>query len=200
VEAVFGIAAGAIALVAIVPYVRDILRGSTIPQRFSWLVWCVLSIVVFASQRADGASWSLVLVAAHVLMTVAVLLFAVRRGMGGGTPLDWALLGVAGAGVVGWQLADDPTIATGCAVLADAAAVAMMLPKTYRNPYTETLSSYVLGAVSSLCAVAAVGTLDVALLAYPVYLAVTGSLLSLVIAGRRRQLRSHDLLTAVPGR
>jgi hypothetical protein len=177
-----------VALVAIVPYIRDTVRGSTRPQRFSWLIWCVLCLVVLGSQRADGASWSLLIVVAHLLVTLAVLLLAIRRGVGGGTPIDWALLAFAGVGVAGWQLAGEPSIATACVILADATAVAIMLPKTYRDPYTETLSSFVLGAVASVIALGAVGSLEVALLAYPVYLAVAGALLALVIFVRRRQL------------
>jgi hypothetical protein len=126
-----------------------------------------------------------------------VLLLAIRRGVGGGTPLDWGLLAFAGAGVVGWQLAGEPAIATACVIVADATAVAMMLPKTYRDPYTETLSSYVLGAISSTVAMGAVGSFELSLLAYPVYLALAGALLSVVIAVRRRQLGPRPAAEAV---
>ncbi len=197
-DAAFGIVAGVVALVAIVPYLRDTARGSTRPQRFSWLIWCVLSLVVLGSQHADGASWSLLLVVSHLLATLAVLLLAIRRGVGGGTPLDWALLAFAGVGVVGWQVAGEPSIATACVIVADAPAVAMMLPKTYRDPYTETLSSYVLGAASSVLALGAVGSLDLALLAYPIYLALAGGLLSLVIHHRRRRVGPRRDAGVVP--
>jgi hypothetical protein len=60
---ILGVLAGAIGVADTLPYVRDILRGSTRPHRGTWLIWSALTIVVCLSQRADGASWSLVMAA-----------------------------------------------------------------------------------------------------------------------------------------
>ena len=49
------------------------------------------------------------------------------------------LLGIAALGIVGWQIADDPVIATCSVVVADLIGMALMLPKTYRSPGSETL-------------------------------------------------------------
>ena len=48
--------AGVIGVLDTIPYVRDILSGSTRPHRGTWLIWGVLALVVCLSQRADGAS------------------------------------------------------------------------------------------------------------------------------------------------
>jgi len=53
--------------------------------------------------------------------------------------MDVVLTAVAGAGVAGWIVADAPIVATCCVVAADLIAAAMMLPKTYRDPESETL-------------------------------------------------------------
>ena len=66
-----------------IPYVRDTLGGITRPHRGTWLIWGVLAIVVCLSQRADGASWSLIMAAAQAVLTSAVFLLAIRRGEGG---------------------------------------------------------------------------------------------------------------------
>ena len=182
--------AGLLQAAASVPYARDVLRGSTRPHRGTWAIWCILSAIVLASQRADGASWSLVLVVAQFLGTLVIVLLAIPRGVGGATPLDAGLLGVAGLGLVGWYLAGDPTIATACVVFADSVAVVLMLPKTFRDPYSETLSTYLLGLASVVLAAAAVGALDPRLLLYPVYLAAAESVVIGVIVVRRRRLRA----------
>ena len=51
---VFGVLAGVVGVVDTVPYVRDILRGTTRPHRGTWFIWGMLAIVVCVSQRADG--------------------------------------------------------------------------------------------------------------------------------------------------
>lgn len=185
---VLGATGGILQAVAFLPYLRDVLRGTTRPHRGTWLIWCLLSVIVLASQRADGGRWSLLLVAAQCAGTLIVLTLAIPRGVGGAARTDLALLAVAGAGVAGWYVAGDPTIATACVVVADTAAVVMMLPKTYRDPHSETLSAYWLSTASVLFAAASVGSLSVPLLLYPAYLTVADSLVIGMIVIRRRRL------------
>lgn len=51
---ILGLLAGAVGIVDTVPYVRDMLRGLTRPHRGTWLIWGVLAVVAYGSQRADG--------------------------------------------------------------------------------------------------------------------------------------------------
>ena len=196
-----GILAGVLQAVAGVPYVRDVLRGSTRPHRATWMIWCVLSLIVLLSQRADGARWSLVLVAVQFLATLVVLMLSLRRGVGGGAPTDLALLAVAAAGVVGWQTFGDPLVATACVVGADVIAVCLMLPKTFRDPWSETLSAYLLGLVSVALAGASVGSFAPRLLLYPAYLlAGDSAIVAAIVIGRRRLRRAPPTAPARPAR
>jgi hypothetical protein len=188
VQAAFGILAGILQLVATGPYLRDVLRGTTTPQRSTWTIWMTLSLVVLSSQWASGASWSLILICGQVISCGGIFLLSLRRGVGGVSPLELALLGIAALGVVGWQVADDPTVATCSVVAADLIAVALMLPKTFRNPRSETLETYVIGVVSTVFAVVAVGSGDASLLIYPLYLLVADSAVAAMIFARRRAL------------
>ena len=187
-QAAFGILAGVLQLVATAPYLRDVMRGTTTPQRSTWTIWMTLSLVVLSSQWASGASWSLVLIFGQVISCGGIFLLSLRRGVGGVSPLELALLGIAALGVVGWQVADDPTVATCSVVAADLIAVALMLPKTFRNPRSETLETYVIGVVSTVFAVAAVGSGDLSLLIYPLYLLIADGAVAVMIFLRRRAL------------
>jgi hypothetical protein len=188
--AIAGILAGVLQASFYVPYIRDVLARKTRPHRGSWGIWLTLSVIVLASQRADGGRWSLLVVVAQLVGAVVILLLAVRRGVGGASRLDLALLVVAAAGVAGWFLAGDPTIATVCVVAADCVAVVMMLPKTYADPYSETLSAFVLSASSGILAMVAVGSLDFGLLLYPAYFLVADSVVVALIVLRRQALVS----------
>src|SRR3712207_9288146 len=80
---VFGALAGVASVANTVPYIRDTLRGSTRPHRGTWLIWAVLAVVAWCSQRADGASWSLIMITTQALLTAVVFLLALRHGEGG---------------------------------------------------------------------------------------------------------------------
>ncbi len=180
-----GALAGLVGVVGTIPYIRDSLRGSTRPHRGTWLIWGVLALVVCVSQRADGASWSLLMAGTHVVLNAAVLLFAVRLGRGGVSPADAALIAVAGAGVAGWLVVDEPVVATACVVAADLIATGMMLPKTWRDPGSETLSTFALASLGGALAAGSVGALEPALLLYPAYYCLANGALALLIRARR---------------
>ena len=186
--AAFGIVAGILQLVASAPYVRDILRGSTRPQRATWTIWTTLSFVVLASQWASGATWSLALVIGQAAACAVIFVLAMRRGVGGVSRVELALLGIAAIGIAGWQIADDPIIATCSVVAADVIGMALMLPKTYRSPGSETASTFAIGGVSTLFALAAIETLTPALVIYPAYILVADVILVTLIVVRRRAL------------
>jgi hypothetical protein len=185
-----GVLAGALGAADTVPYVRDILAGRTRPYRWTWLIWAVLAIVVCASQRADGASWSLVMAAVQAVLTSVIFALAIRRGEGALGAVERVILAVAAGGVVGWLIADEPVVATACVVAADLIGAAMMLPKTYRDPESETLATFALASVAGAFAAGAVGRLDASLLLYPVYFCVANAAIALLIVSRRGQVRA----------
>jgi hypothetical protein len=185
---VLGVAAGAIAVVDTIPYVRDTVRGRTRPHRGTWGIWGVLAIVVCLSQRADGASWSLLMVTAQAALTSFIFLLALRLGEGGVSPLELVMIAVAGLGVVGWIVVDEPIIATACVVAADLIGAAMMVPKTWRDPESETLVTFAFASVAGALAAGAVGTLDVSLLLYPVYFCLANGAIAVLIVERRHAI------------
>ena len=197
---VFGLLAGMLAVACTVPYVRDTLRGTTVPHRGSWLIWSVLEVVAVGAQRADGARWSLVPLVTQTVGTCLVFGLAVWLGSGGLSRADLALLALAGVGVSGWLAVDEAVIATACVIVADLVAVLMMVPKTWRDPHSETLSTFVLAAGSGVLALGAVGALSVPLLAYPAYFFAVNAAVSGLIAHRRAVLagRMGNLRPPVP--
>jgi hypothetical protein len=186
---VLGVAAALVGIADTIPYVRDILRGRTLPHRGTWLIWSLLALLVFLSQRADGAGWSLAVAGAQVVLNGLVFVLAACRGVGGVSVGDRLVLAVAAGGAIGWLVADAPFVATACVVAADLLALAMMVPKTYRDPGSETLATFALASVSGALATLAVGSAEPALVLYPLYLTVANLALALLIHQRRLTLR-----------
>jgi hypothetical protein len=168
------------------PYVRDTVRRSTRPHPGTWLIWSVLAVVACLSQRADGASWSLIMCAMQVVMNGLVLVLAIRFGTGGLTSGEALLLALAGAGGAGWLLAGDPVLATTCVVAVDLIAVALMVPKSWCDPGSETLSTFALASLGGALAAAAVAAPAPSLLLYPAYYCLVNGALALLIWHRRR--------------
>ncbi len=190
VAPVLGVLAVLVGVADTVPYVRDILRGVTRPHRGTWLIWSTLTIVVVLSQHADGATWSLLMAGAQAVLTTLIFLMSIRRGEGCLCAGEWLMISVASLGVVGWIVADEPIIATACVVVADLLGAALMVPKAYRDPHSETLSTFALASLAGALAVGAVGAPNLALLLYPVYFCLVNGALALLLWRRRAVLLS----------
>ena len=183
---VLGVLAVLVGIADTIPYVRDTLRGATRPHRGTWLIWSVLTIVVCFSQHADGASWSLLMAAAQAVLTSLIFVLAIRRGVGGVGTGDRIMLAISLGGVLGWLSADEPLVATACVVAADLIGAALLVPKTYRDPDSETLATFAFASLSGFLAAGAVGALDLSLLLYPLYFGLVNGAIALLIYERRR--------------
>jgi hypothetical protein len=193
---VLGVLAGLVGIADTIPYVRDTVRGLTRPHRGTWLIWSVLAIVACLSQRADGASWSLIMAGVQAILTSVIVLLSIRHGEGGLRPTEAIMIALAGAGVIGWIVADEPIIATACVVAADLLGAAMMVPKTYRDPGSETLATFAFASLGGALAAGAVGALDPSLLLYPIYYCLVNGAIAVLIYHRRGVLGSLEPLSA----
>jgi hypothetical protein len=60
-----------------------------------------------------------------------------------------------------------------------------MVPKTYRDPDSETLVTFALASLAGVLAAAAVASLDPSLLLYPAYYCLANGAIALLIIRRR---------------
>ena len=121
----------------------------------------------------------------QAVLTSAIFLLSIRHGEGGLRPTEAIMISLASAGVIGWMVADEPIIATACVVAADLVGAAMMVPKTYHDPASETLATFAFASIGGALAAGAVGALDPSLLLYPVYYCLVNGAIALLILHRR---------------
>lgn len=169
---VFGILSGTVILFGGPPYLFDILRGKTKPQRTTWFIWTFMGSISFTSQFKLGAHWSLVYVGLNAAGNLAVFLLSLKYGTGGWRKLDIFALVIASIGVAMSFVFTSPLIALTGSIVADFAGTSLTLYKTFLDPGSETSITWFFLGTSSLFAAMAVGTWDFSLLLYPVYISI----------------------------
>lgn len=186
-----GYLSGIAILASFVPYVRDIFRGTTKPERISWLIWVILGSISFFSQFAKGASWSLVMTGVQTVGDLLIFILAIRYGLGGFLKRDiFALVG-AGVGLFLWYLTNEAAVALFIVIAIDATGAALTVVKSYENPGTETVSAWVLTFLGGLLSAVAVGEFNPILLAFPVYICLASvAILAAMKLGERAQARA----------
>jgi hypothetical protein len=186
-----GYLSGIISLSEYPPYLRDIFRGTTKPQRASWFIWSVLGSIAFASQFAEGARYSLWMTGVQTLGVLTVFIISLRKGEGGLSKLDIGALVVAAVGLALWYITRTAAYALMFVIVADAAGTTLTVLKTYKNPGSETLVTWILASFAGIFAALAVGSWNFLLLAYPLYIFLANfSVVLAIFLGNRANKRT----------
>ncbi|MEM6624417.1 MAG: hypothetical protein AAF674_19510 [Pseudomonadota bacterium] len=168
-----GVASGVLSTLAYMPYILDTLARRTRPQRASWLIWSVLGAIAFFSQVYEGATASLWFAGVQVSGTIVVFTLSIFVGRGHFlSRVDALVLVAAGVGLVLWYHTDTAVYALAITIAISLLGGAVTIAKAYRDPDSETMSTWLISFVAALAAIAAVGKLDWVILAYPLYLLV----------------------------
>ena len=184
-----GVLSGILSLLAFWPYLLDTFHGRTEPQRASWLIWSVLGSIAFFSQVYEGATSSLWFAGAQVGSTISVFAMSVRRGFGRFLrKVDWAVLCVAALGLALWYLTKTAAYALAITISISLIAGCLTVAKCYKQPSSETLSTWIISFGAAILAILAVDSFDPVLIAYPAYLfTLYGMFIISICLGRRRE-------------
>jgi hypothetical protein len=187
-RAAVGTLAGAITLLAIIPYVLDIFRGLTRPNVVTWFLWTLNGSILAYAQYTAGASWTLSVLVASTLSTAIVTVLAVPFGQRNYGVLDGVCLVMALAAMAGWWWTKNPVVAIVLGVLAEIFAVSPTIAKTYRAPETETPITYWATSFATVMSLIASTKFDIANLLFPIYSISVNTLIAVMASnGRRRR-------------
>ena len=117
------VVAGGLTIGSVVPYLRDIRRGTTRPQRTSWFVFATLAMVAAVSQFVDDPGPGAWLAAGAAGAFTLVFVVSIRHGVGGFDPRDVVALAVASIGGVVSMITARPLLAVIGVVVAEMGAV-----------------------------------------------------------------------------
>lgn len=166
-----GIVAGIVGVVGYIPYIWDIIRRKTKPDRASWLIWLIEYIALFVAQVRVGADNSLWLIGLQLIGVAAIALLSIRFGIGTLDRKSALLLAGVCATLVLWHFSDSATLAILLLLFVESIGVFLTARKVYRHPGSETISFWILISVAGALGVCAVGLHGAAILyAYPVAL------------------------------
>lgn len=180
-----GFVSALLTAVCVAPYLRDIYRGTTRPQRVSWFVFATLSVVAAVSQFVDGAKAGAWLSAGSAAGFSLVFLASLRHGVGGTSLRDIISLSVALVGVVVSLVVERPIVAVGAVVAAEVAAVSLTARKAFRDPKSETASTWFLDAMAGIVALLAITERSFSELLYPMHhFLVNAWVLGAIVVGK----------------
>ena len=179
---------GLIGLFGSALYARDTWRGTTQPNRVTWILWTLApTLALIAEIRAHvGWQWVMTFVIAFGPLLVLVASFTNGRSVWKIGPFDYLCGAASIFGLVIWAITSNDTVALLAFMAADGLASLPTIVKAYKAPETETLATFVASLFSSLLTLATVttATATTAEVAFPIQITVVNLVFIVLIGGR----------------
>jgi hypothetical protein len=164
-------------------YVWDTLRGTTQPNRVTWLLWAFAPLLAFAVELHSGiglrALTTFIIGFMPLLVFIAsfhnsAAVWKIRR-------IDYVCGVMSLAGTAAWLATQNAVVAIVAAIAADFLAGIPTLMKSWSNPESETVTSYVGAVLNSGILLLTVHhwTTDVA--AFPLFIFCTASVQTVLV-------------------
>ncbi len=186
-QATAGGLAVVIALVSYIPYIRDILKGTTKPHPVSWFAFALLMGITFSAQLVTGAGPGAWVTGVSALAVFGIAIFAIVHGGVEVVWFDWACLFAAVLGIVLWRVTSDPLTAVLIVTITHMIAMGPMFRKAYLKPYEETLSLFILSIAKFVVGFFAFTAFNLTTLLFPSMVIVSNVVLVVLLVYRRKQ-------------
>ena len=186
---ILGGSAVVIAYIGYALYFRDLLKGTTKPHAFSWLIWGILTGIGFAAQLVEHGGPGAWVTGADMFACGVIFVYALKKGDRHFVRFDWISLFGAFVALLLWWFTHDPTFSVVLITIIDIFGYLPTFRKGFYRPYEETATTYACSSLKFWVALMALQTFSLATWLYPLYLAIANGIFTSMLLIRRRQLR-----------
>ena len=154
-------------------YIRDIFRGNTKPHAYTWLIWSIVTTIVFFGQWVSGGgpgSWATGVAA---VVTTGTFFLSFKYGTKNVTPFDKVCLALALLSILPWILTKSVLWSVLLATLIDLIAFLPTMRKTWHAPRSESLGSMFVDAIKHSLSISSMGTYSLVNWIFPLSVLVT---------------------------
>lgn len=187
-KTLFLVLATVVTVGSVVPYLRDILKGTTRPNIVSWITWTLLTGIATAAEIAAHEYATAIFTGAAAVETGLVVVLGLRHGYVKYTSFDVVCQIAAIVGIILWQVFNSPVIGVVGAVAIDFVGALPTFRHSWLDPSEETWQTYALAGLGGAFAVAALTDYNWISLPYAVYIIAVNVVLSGIIVKRRSSL------------
>lgn len=151
-------------------YALDTIKGKTQPNRVTWFLWSLISLIVFAAMIGEKASTTAIIMTFSLFVgpfTIFILSFVNKKSVWKITKFDWICGSLSLCAIAAWLITGDGNLAIAFSILADLFAFLPTLIKSIKVPNSESWLLYFNAVISSAITLLTVKTWTFASVSYP---------------------------------
>lgn len=170
-----------LAIIGNIPYLKDVWKEKIQPHAYTWMVWSIVSAIVFFGQVAKGGGIAVIATGASEIFTIIIFILSLKNGFKHVTKTDTIFLCIALLGLIPWLVTKDPTLSVIIAVSIDLIAFIPTLRKTWNNPKTELSLLYGMNVLRHLLTLITLDAYNIATSLHSVAMICTNTLMVIFI-------------------
>jgi uncharacterized protein with PQ loop repeat len=187
IKLLIGIFAGTIGALSFIPYFRDIFLHKTKPHIYTWLIWSLLQGTSVFIMLYGGAGIGVLPFVIGTILCGSIFILSLKYGTKNITLFDTICLIGALVALIFYIFLHNSLLSIILVSIIDFIGFIPTFRKSYVEPKTETASTYIVSAVSSVLAIGALLNYSVITILYPATLILTDTTCWLIIVLRRKK-------------
>lgn len=168
-----------------IPYMYEVVRGTTIPNRASWFIWALSTAIILFGVKETGTHEAIWVPIADALGCFIIFIFSLFMGVGGWSKTDQVSLAICAISLIIFLTTGNVLIALIMNLLIYISGYISTIKKAYQNPKSESLSAWTLfliGVLLNLVTIIIGSDTGFAVWLYPIVLVATvGTLYALLL-------------------
>ncbi|MEI8062282.1 MAG: hypothetical protein WCG97_03225 [bacterium] len=171
-----GIISGIFLITGYIPYIYEVIRGTDIPNRASWCIWSLSTLIILFGVHETGTHEAIWVPIADAIGCFVIFILSLRLGTGGWSKTDKISLVVSLLGLIIWLMTGSALIALVANLIIYISGYIPTIKKSIRNPRSESLLAwtiFLIGVILNLITVMLGHDSGFAVWLYPITLVVT---------------------------
>lgn len=187
-KTIIGVIAVILTFAGYFPYFRDIVKNKTKPHTFSWFIWSVIAGIIYALQVSAGAGPGSWVTLGLVVITASIFFLSLRLGKKYIKPGDIITLVLVLAALPIWLIIKQPVISIVLLSVIDILGFVPTIRKSWRDPYSETLSFYIIVTFRHALSIFAISEYNLITALFPVTWVAMNAIFSIMLIIRRKKI------------
>ncbi len=171
-----GIISGIFLIAGYIPYIYEVLRRTSIPNRMSWFIWSLSTVIILFSVKATGTHEAIWVPMADAVGCLVIFILSIFYGVGGWTRTDKISLALSLVSLVILFTTGNVLIALIMNLLIYVSGYIPTIKKSIINPKEESFTAwtfFLIGVVLNLVTVIIGTDSGFSVWLYPIVLVAT---------------------------
>lgn len=171
-----GIISGIFLIGGYIPYIYEVLKGTDKPNRASWFIWSLSTIVILFGVKETGTHEAIWVPVADAIGCFIIFILAIKFGVGGWSKVDKISLIISLIGLISWWITGNALIALIANLIIYTSGYVPTIRKTILDPKSESLPAwtiFLIGVILNLITVITGSDSGLSVWLYPIVLVLT---------------------------